>query len=359
MKKHRVTILLGLILSVGLSLPAVAAEAPIVPGGPFINPCQAVSTESILTFEEIEATLYDLEARSKGRMTVETLGHSVLGQPLLAARIGRGETRMWIHGRIHGDERFGAEASLALLSSLLSSNQDLLDEISFLIIPCYNPDGSNLDQRGNANGVDLNRDWWRSTVANSYTQPESKAYYAAWIDFKPHYAIDLHWQGTSFVDDTNEMTKLSIGIPVAGTRLDPPIWDAVREMAVAGYEAASAEGYSHPTRYPLIDIPNSAEGSMLLGGPGPDGNPAGWKTSAMFFEERGDVGQKSRGYRIKQFVLVVNTILDAIAMGGLGDFDPAVWDEIPFRPHTIHTSDKWPNFPEECLQHWMDEWVAE
>ncbi len=136
MKKNYWIILLGLILSVGPTLSAVAAETFIVPGGPFVNPCQVVRTDSILTFEEIEAKLYDLEARSKGLMTVETVGYSVLGQPLLAARIGHGETRMWIHGRIHGDERFGAEASLALLSILLSSNQSLLDQISFLVIQC-------------------------------------------------------------------------------------------------------------------------------------------------------------------------------------------------------------------------------
>jgi len=25
----------------------------------------------------------------------------------------------------------------------------------------------------------------------------------------------------------------------------------------------------------------------------------------------------------------------------------------------IHTSDKWPNFPDECLQYWMDERMQE
>ncbi len=45
--------------------------------------------------------------------------------------------------------------------------------------------------------------------------------------------------------------KNRIGIPVAGSSLVSLIWDTVREMAVAGYEAASAEAYSHPTRYPL------------------------------------------------------------------------------------------------------------
>jgi len=345
MRKHGVAILLSLVLSIGFGLPAVGGQAPIIPGGPFINPNQEVSTASVLTFEEIEDILFDLEARSKGQLTVQTVGYSALGWPLYVARIGHGETRMWIQGRIHGGERYGAEASLAILSDLLSNGKDYLDAITFLIIPCYNPDGSNLDQRGNGNGVDLNRDWWRDSVANSYTQPESQAFFSTWLDFKPHYAIDLHWQGTYFVEDTNEMTVMSIGIPVAGSRLDPAIWDAVRQMAVVGYEEVNAHGYSTPTRYPLIDIPNSAEGSMLLGGPGPDGNLVDWQTAAMFFEERGNVGQKSRGYRIKQFVVAVTAIIDAIASDELADVDPELWNEIPFRPESIRTSDKWPNLP--------------
>ena len=101
MRKHGVTILLSLVLSIGLGLPAVGGEAPIIPGGPFINPNQEVSTASVLTFEEIEDILFDLEARSKGQLTVDTVGYSALGWPLYVARIGHGETRMWIQGRIH------------------------------------------------------------------------------------------------------------------------------------------------------------------------------------------------------------------------------------------------------------------
>jgi len=345
MKKSQLVFgLLALILLVGFSTPAMAQNAPILPGGPFINPNQEVSDASTLTFADIEAMLVMLEARSKGQMDLLTLGYSAGGRPLYAARIGTGEKRMWLQGRIHGGERYGAETCLEFLKSLLSDNQRYLDDFTFLIIPCYNPDGSDLGQRGNANGVDLNRDWWRNSIDDSYSQPESLAFFYAWEGFRPHYAIDLHWQGTYFVEDTNAMSALSIGIAVAGSRLPGEIWDAVRQMAVVGYDALNALGYCNPTRYPLIDIPNSAEGTMLLGGPDPEGNMTDWQTAAMFFEER-SVGQKSRGYRIKQFVVAVNTIVDAIATGQLSLVDPNRWDDIPDRPRSIRTSDKWPNLP--------------
>ena len=345
-KRYMLISLLVMVLLVGFSPLAMASKSNINPGGPFITPEQNVSTESILTYEEIEATLFQLEKRSKGKMTLEIVGYTLHDLPLYAAVIGNGETRMWIQGRIHGGERFGAEASLSILSSLLNSKKKILDEMTFMIIPCYNPDGSNIGWRGNANGVDLNRNWYR-TDAFSFSEPESRAFYYAWEDFKPHYAIDLHHQGTYFVEDeegenTNEMTTFSIGIPVWPEFLEEGIWDSNRRMAVVGYDAVRALGFVNPTRYPLIDIHNAVVSSMMLGNPGPDGEDPGWKTAAMFFETR-SVGQKSRGHLIKQNIVAVSAIIDAIASGELSAVDPDRWDEIPDRGRSIRTSTKWPN----------------
>jgi hypothetical protein len=345
-KKYVLISLLVRVLLVGFSPLAMASESNINPGGPFITPEQNVSTESILTYEEIEAMLFQLEKISKGRMTLETVGYTTLGLPLYAAVIGNGETRMWIQGRIHGGERFGAEASLSILSSLLNSNKEILDEITFMIIPCYNPDGSNIGWRGNANRVDLNRNWWR-TDGNDYSEPESQAFYWAWADFKPHYAIDLHHQGTYFVEDevgedTNEMTTFSIGIPVWPEFLEPWIWDSSRQMAVVGYDAVKDLGFCNPTRYPLINIHTAVVSSMMLGNPGPDGYDAEWETAAMFFENR-SVGQKSRGHLIRQNIAAVTAIIDAIAYGELDVVDPDRWEEIPDRGRSIRRSDKWPD----------------
>jgi hypothetical protein len=350
MKKYIGISILLIIMLVGFNLQALA-EAPIKPGGPFITPEQNVSTESILTYEEIEATLFQLEKRSKGKMTLEIVGYTLHDLPLYAAVIGNGETRMWIQGRIHGGEKFGAEASLSILSSLLNSKKKILDEMTFMIIPCYNPDGSNIGWRGNANGVDLNRNWYRDEEDPpplGYSEPESRAFYYAWVDFQPHYAIDLHHQGTYYVEDeeeenTNEMTTFSIGIPVHPEWLDPWIWDSNRRMAVVGYDAVNALGFVNPTRYPLIDIHNAVVSSMMLGNPGPDGEDPGWKTAAMFFETR-SVGQKSRGHLIKQNIVAVSAIIDAIASGKLVDVDAERWDEIPDRGGYLGYWTKWPNY---------------
>jgi len=45
--------------------------------------------------------------------------------------------------------------------------------------------------------------------------------------------------------------------------------------------------------------------------PGPGGHDAEWKTAAMFFENRGGIGNKSSGYIIKQMVVGVSAIINS------------------------------------------------
>jgi hypothetical protein len=346
MKKRCLLIsLFVMVILVGLSMPAIAG-APIKPGGPFVPPSQDINLSAIMTFDEVEAELLKMEQRSKGLLVVEIAGYTQENRPLYIAKIGWGPVRMWIQGRIHGGEPFGNDVCLELIKSLLSKDRRILEELTLWIIPSYNPDGSERFWRGNANGVDLNRNWWR-TDGNDYSELESQAFYWAWADFKPHYAIDIHHQGTYFVEDeegedTNEMTTLSIGIPVWPEFLEPWVWDDSRRMAVVGYDALKDLGFCNPTRYPLINIHTAVVSSMMLGNPGPEGHDAEWESAAMFFENRGGIGNKSRGYIIKQSVLGVHAIVDAIAYGELDSVDPERWDEIPDRGGFIRTSDKWP-----------------
>ena len=98
-----------------------------------------------------------------------------------------------------------------------------------------------------------------------------------------------------------------------------------------------------PDAVDLINIYTAIISSMMLGNPGPDGYDAEWVTAAMFFDNRGGIGSKSRGYIIKQSVAGVHAIFDAIAYDELSAVDPDRWDEIPDRDGSIRTSDKWPD----------------
>ncbi len=49
--------------------------------------------------------------------------------------------------------------------------------------------------------------WWREDE-NDYSELESQAFYWAWADFKPHYALDIHPQDTYFVGAIHCMKTL-------------------------------------------------------------------------------------------------------------------------------------------------------
>ena len=349
MKRHwYLVLLLVLALLAAFALPALADGPTINPGGPFVPPASLANLSATMTFDQVEKELKGLEERSRGVMTLDIAGYTLEGYPLYIAKLGTGPQRMWIQGRIHGNEPYGNDVCLEIIKSLLSSDKKILEAMTFWIIPSYNPEGSERYWRGNSSGVDLNRNWYR-TDSMAYSEPESQAFYAAWREFKPHYAIDIHHQGTYLVldkngDPTNDMTTLSIGISVDLSRLTPEISETTRQMAVAGYDATEALGFCNPTRYFYIDIVEAALSTMLLDNPGPDGTTAGWKTAAMFFENRGGIGSKSRGYIIKQSVVGVHAIIDAIVSGQLASVDPDRWAEIPDRTTwNFGVDDKWPS----------------
>ena len=411
-KKKAFFILVVTVMLLGFTFTAVAG--PVVPGGPYPHPNMEVSRDSILDYYEVVEELYKLEERSGGKIDLEVVGYSGLGRPLYAAFIGEGEERLWIQGRIHGDEPYGAEATLDILRTLINDtpkSNEVLEEMTLMIIPVYNPDGNMEYQRGEVvEGIDLNRDWnisfetWLKTrelviddhgfVAfpwdwfTRFQAVESRNFYDAWSEFEPHYAVDIHHWGAPTVEGTNDMCSLGIGIPVNPAHLEPEIWDTSRQMALAAYYAAEPLGWCNPARYMYIDLPSACVSAMMtntpgpgypgptweeeylecvmaLGGkdyvfgpgyeapdpdacddydclseiPAPDETHAAadgfvldpeWTTAAMFLETNfQDYAQLSRGTLIRQNIVALWGIIDAIVSGELSEIDPEPWEDLP------------------------------
>ena len=79
---------------------------------------------------------------ARASCTLDIAGYTLEGRPLYIAKMGNGPQRMWIQGRIHGNEPLGNDVSIEIIKSLLSSDKRLLDKMTFWIIPMYNPDGA-------------------------------------------------------------------------------------------------------------------------------------------------------------------------------------------------------------------------
>ncbi|MEP3836561.1 MAG: M14 family zinc carboxypeptidase [Algibacter sp.] len=160
-----------------------------------------------ITNKDIEPLLEKLSKH----IQVETIGKSVLSNPIYALKIGSGKKRLLMWSQMHGNESTTTKALFDLLNSLLSTNSNLnyiLEACTLYIIPILNPDGALAYTRINANEVDLNRD------AQNRTQPESMVLREAFKSFKPHFCYNLHGQRTIFsAGNTNKLATVSFLAP--------------------------------------------------------------------------------------------------------------------------------------------------
>jgi protein MpaA len=148
----------------------------------------------------------------------DTYGRSLLGTPLEVWR-PQGRCRMLIFAAIHGEE---SETTLALSRALRQ-----LPEPSphCAVVLVANPDGLLRGTRGNARGVDLNRnfptrDWRPDPVPHRFTladprdvmlspgshagsEPETQALLALIADLRPEVVIALH-APLGCIDDANQ-----------------------------------------------------------------------------------------------------------------------------------------------------------
>jgi protein MpaA len=102
----------------------------------------------------------------------EVVGESTRGQPIRAFTLGSGRPRILVVGCIHGNECAGSVVATRLLHARPPRRG------SVTIVPDVNPDGHAAKRRGNARGVDLNRNFpgtWRSSAAASGAGPGSEA----------------------------------------------------------------------------------------------------------------------------------------------------------------------------------------
>jgi protein MpaA len=164
----------------------------------------------------------------------ETIGTSAGGRPITASHRGTpGGTVVLVVGVIHGNENAG----LAIVDRL--AQLPLPAGIDLWLLPLMNPDGYANDVRGNANGVDLNRnfphDWtaiaapgdWQYSGSGPGSEPETQAYMA--FTERIHPALTLWYH-----QDLNRVSP--------STGRDGPLRKKYAELTGLAYEVVSGPG---------------------------------------------------------------------------------------------------------------------
>lgn len=205
----RLTLLvwLGLHAALGLSAPAAQELRTVAEESGFTRTSTSEQAHAFLAAVVERAKVVAPEMQ--GRLSLETIGHSVEGRPLGVVRLvpaadaGAETLRVLIIANIHAGECDGKEAMLALLRDLAETPQHRFysQPLELVILPNYNPDGNDrigpdhrpgqvgpeiMGVRENAQQLDLNRDFMKIEA------PETQALIAFANRFDPHVFIDCH-----------------------------------------------------------------------------------------------------------------------------------------------------------------------
>ena len=147
---------------------AVAAGAPLP------------ATAQYHTYPQIESTLLTAQTNYPSMCRRYDLGPTVQGRRIWAlcltddVDLEEDEPEVKYISTMHGDEVVGVEMCLNLIDYLTANYgsdsrvTNIVDSVELWIVPCMNPDGFVAGTRGNAQGVDLNRNF-----PDPYTSPSN------------------------------------------------------------------------------------------------------------------------------------------------------------------------------------------
>jgi protein MpaA len=125
------------------------------------------------------------------------IGRSVQGRPIVSFAGGPADAplKVLVVGAIHGDETAGMRIARRLIRAAP------IGRVRLLVIPTVNPDGVAAGTRGNAHGVDLNRNFpyrWQPLTGGEYSgpgplsEPESRVAHQLILNEQPDVTIWFH-----------------------------------------------------------------------------------------------------------------------------------------------------------------------
>jgi hypothetical protein len=199
------------------------------------TPAMKKGFSAVTSYEELAAYVHLLDDHSD-LLEVEVIGQSVRGRNLYGLKFSsskfggsRSKARVMIFAQQHGNEQSGKEGALLLAQELLKSeNQYLFNKIDLLLIPQINPDGSEKNERRNANGADLNRNHL------ILTEPETRAIHKVFDRYLFEVTMDVH-EYSPYGEDWKRYGYRKNSEVTVGATTNPNVSGEIRALSIQDY----------------------------------------------------------------------------------------------------------------------------
>lgn len=272
-----------------------------------------------LRHAELQQYLQDLAHRHPNDITLEEAGRSFLGRPIRMLKVGSGPNRVLLWSQMHGDEPSATPALLDMADYLLRhrdepSARSILQEFTLLMIPMLNPDGAEVYQRRNAQGIDINRD------ALHLASPEGRLLKRVRDEYEPMLAFTLHDQDRrKAVGKTGQVANIAL-LSVSGDEWQTLTLGRLRtkRACAAIVEALTPFIAGGMSRY-------DEEWSPRCFGD----NITAWGTPVILIES----GGPPKGHDVTELTrlnfIAILTVLQELARDDLAGFDTKIYDDLP------------------------------
>jgi len=249
---------------------------------------------------------------------VAEVGRSLGGREIYQMEFGRGPLKVFMWSQMHGDEPT-ATSALVDLFAYLQTNRDrpwvrrVAERVTLRGVPMLNPDGAELWQRRNLQGIDINRD------ALALSTPEGRLLKRLRDDWRPDLGFNLHNQNPRYaVGRTLRQAALSLlAVPSDEARTDTPGRVRNKRLCAVMVEALAPFVGGHVGRYDDTFNPRAF-----------GDNISRWGTPVILIETGGLKGLTGHELAGLNFVALASA-LRALADGSYERADPAVYDRLP------------------------------
>lgn len=265
--------------------------------------------------KDLQKYLDDLK---KIGIKVNEVGRSYANREIYQMEFGHGPLRVFLWSQMHGDEPTATSALIDIFDVLQKHRdkdwvKNIASAMTIRAVPMLNPDGAELYQRRNLQGIDINRD------AQNLQTPEANVLKRLRAEWSPQIGFNLHNQNAlTTAGRTNKQAAISF-LVVYGDAAKTTSEGHERNKRIVSAMTAAIQPYipGHIGRYGDEWTP-SAFGD----------NFSAWGTPVILIET-GALHGRDEMYLVKMNFIAILTAMKSVADGSEKTFSPTTYETLP------------------------------